>query len=428
MRDWHIVASCLREQRLQKLREERTAMIFAKLSELGHLEVDFPRLHDEVYKAELLTDEEWERVRRGVVNTTERNKNRRILGQIRVKRSRRLEGLNYLWDKVVAAASGTRAVYKAEKGACPSFDEFLELAPATTILESDAERVPKEEYEAIRPDPLQFAIQGRRRYLVKLHNIRNGLPVDQVNEEEWSSWSNEETIAKLDTMAAELVLAVNGFWDSGRKTVDWYPSSHLSGPDVDLGVLIPVETLAPGLTIKVLEAIGKDPSTEEGALTSEKLGQKPVVYRCARCDQRVAPHLSLAQTISHFLKNKVWFDKASDSREKALIASSGSKDPLSRPTLVNDHDWNAEEDLIVSDSSSDKARIAKLQKQLKGAYGKDPEDYEAEDCEGEDSTTRSRSSTNKSRGRRIRRICRLCPEGFSPQPMYFAALKVHIEH
>ncbi|KAG8904886.1 hypothetical protein FRC00_013679, partial [Tulasnella sp. 408] len=114
--------------------------------------------------------------------------------------------------------------------------------------------------------------------------------------------------------------------------------------------------------------------------------------------------------ITHFLENKFWFDKASDAREKALVASSGSKDPLSWPTLVNDHDWNAGGDLLVSDDSHDKARVAKLQNQLKGAYGKDLGDYE-----GEDRSTRSRSSTKKGPGRRIRRICRLCPEGFSPQ-------------
>ncbi|KAG9045716.1 hypothetical protein FS837_005803, partial [Tulasnella sp. UAMH 9824] len=231
------------------------------------------------------------------------------------------------------------------------------------------------------------------------------------------------TIAKLDIIAAELVRAVNGFWDSKRKTVDWYPSSDLSSSYVDLGILSPVEASAPGLISKVLESIGKDPNTEEGTPTSENWRRKPVVYRCARCDERVAPHLTLAKIVSHFLEYKDWFDQASDAREKAFIESSGSKDPHSYSTLLNDHDWNAEGVLIVLDSPPEKARVKKLQHQLKGAYGNDPKDYE-----GEDFSTRSRKSTDKSPGRRIRRICRLCPEGFAPQPMYLAALKVHIEH
>ncbi|KAG8937495.1 hypothetical protein FRC00_004859, partial [Tulasnella sp. 408] len=211
---------------------------------------------------------EWERVRRRVVNATERNQSSRTLGPILVKKANKSRGLNWLWDNVVTVASGIRAVYnretghRPERGACPIFDEFLALAPVAALLEADTDSIPKEEYDSLRPYALQFAIQGRRQYLVKLHNIRNGLPADQVNEEEWSSLSNEETIAKLDTMAAELARAVNGFWDSKRRTVDWYPSSDLTSSHVDLGVLIPVETLAPGLTLKVLEAIGKDPNTE----------------------------------------------------------------------------------------------------------------------------------------------------------------------
>ncbi|KAG8893429.1 hypothetical protein FRC00_010532, partial [Tulasnella sp. 408] len=220
-----------------------------------------------------------------------------------------------------------------------------------------------------------------------------------------------------------LVRAVNGFWDSKRKAVDWYPSSDLSSPNVDLGVLSPVEALAPGLISKLLEAIGKNPNTEEGAPTSENWRRKPVLYRCARCDERVAPYLTFAKTVAHFLENKFWFDKASAAREKALIESSGSKASHPYSTLFNDHDWNAEGNLIVADSPGDKARVTKLQHQFKRAYGNDPEDYG-----GEDLTARSRRSTSKGVGRRIRRICRLCPEGFGPQPMYLAALKVHIEH
>ncbi|KIO33073.1 hypothetical protein M407DRAFT_204460 [Tulasnella calospora MUT 4182] len=151
--------------------------------------------------------------------------------------------------------------------------------------------------------------------------------------------------------------------------------------------------------------------------------QKPAVYRCARCDERVSPHLTFTELISHYLENKVWFDKASDAREKAFIKSSNSKDPPSYSTLFNGHDWNADGNIIASDNSRDKARVTRLQNQLEAAYGNDPEDYN-----GQDFTTKSRRSINKAPERRIRRICRLCPEGFSPKPMYFAALKIHIEH
>ncbi|KAG9044435.1 hypothetical protein FS837_008136 [Tulasnella sp. UAMH 9824] len=328
-----------------------------------------------------------------------------------------------LWNSVVAVASGTRAVYTAERVACPILKEFLDLAPVAALLEADTDGIPEQELESVRQDALQFAIQGRRRYLVKLRNIRDGLPLDELNDEDWSTLSDNETIARLDKIAAELVHAVNGFWDPTRKTVDWYPSARLSGPNVDLGVLTPAEALAPGMISKVLGAIGKDPNAEAGAVTSGDWGRKPVLYRCARCDERVAPHLTFTQMVSHFLENKVWFDKASDAREKMVIESSGSKGPHSYSTIFNDHDWNAEGDLVASDNSRDKARVTKMQNQLEAAYGNDPEDYD-----GEDFTTRSRRSTNKIPERRIRRICRLCPEGFSPQPMYFAALKVHIEH
>ncbi|KAG9021255.1 hypothetical protein FS837_007414, partial [Tulasnella sp. UAMH 9824] len=393
------------------------------LSELGYHEVDCPRWNSEVYKAEALTDEEWKRVRPILVEAAESNKNRRILNETR-RKNRRSRDLRLLWNKVVAVASGTRAVYKAERGACPILKEFLDLAPVAALLEADTDGIPQHELHSIRPDALQFAIQGRRRYLVKLRNIRDGLPLDELNDEEWSTLSDNETIAQLDTIAADLVRAVNGFWDPTRKTVVWYPSARMSGPDADLGVLAAAEALARGLISKVLEAIGKGPNTEAGAVTSGDWGRNPMLYRCARCDETVAPHFTtFTEMVSHFLENKVWFDKASDAREKMVIEASGLKDPLPYSTIFNDHDWNARGDLIASDNSRDKARVAKLQNQLEAAYGNDPEDYD-----GEDFTTRSRRSTNKVPERRIRRICLLCPEGFSPQPMYFAALKVHIEH
>ncbi|KAG8911368.1 hypothetical protein FRC01_005751, partial [Tulasnella sp. 417] len=127
--------------------------------------------------------------------------------------------------------------------------------------------------------------------------------------------------------------------------------------------------------------------------------------------------------ISHFLEKKVWFDKASDAREKALTEPSGSKDLVFHSTFFNDHDWNAEGDIMVSDDAHEKARVRKLQNQLEAAYGNDPRDYD-----GEDFTVRSRRSAHQAPQRRTRRICRLCPEGFSPKPMYFATLKIHIEH
>ncbi|KAG8928762.1 hypothetical protein FRC01_005393 [Tulasnella sp. 417] len=423
IRNWRIAASDLKAAKLAKIREERSAMVLGKLSELGYLEVDFPRWHTEVYKSEALTEEEWERIQPIVVKATESNKDRRILNEKWRRRNRRSRDLTILWDNVVVAASGARAVYTAERRSCPAVNEFLDLSPAAALLEADTDGISEQELNAIRPDALQFAIQGRRRYLVKLRNIRNSLPVNQVDEEEWSSLSKDETIAKLDIIAAELVQAVNGFWDSKRKSVEWYPASYLDSSYLDSGVLSPAEDLAPGLMSRMLESVGRDLNTEASAVMGGNWGRRPELYRCARCDERLAPHLTFTEVISHYLENKVWFDKASDAREKAFIESSGSKEPLPFPTLFDSHDWIKDGDVIASDSSRDKARVTKLQNQLEAAYGNEPEDYE-----GEDFTTRSRRSTNKAPERRIRRICRLCPEGFSPKPMYFAALKIHIEH
>ncbi|KAG8916057.1 hypothetical protein FRC00_000640, partial [Tulasnella sp. 408] len=209
MRDWHLAASRVKAEQFKKLREERTAMILAKLLVLGYEEDDFPRWHYEVYKSEVLTDEGWERIRPTIVEAAESNKNNRILAEIRRRKMRRSGALTTLWNDVVVVASGTRVLNRAERGACPALDEFLDLDPVAALLEADTDGIPQEELDSIRPYALEFAIQGRRRYLVKLHNIWNGLPVDQVNEEEWSSLSDKRTIVKLDLIAAELVRAVN---------------------------------------------------------------------------------------------------------------------------------------------------------------------------------------------------------------------------
>ncbi|KAG8928764.1 hypothetical protein FRC01_005395 [Tulasnella sp. 417] len=423
LKDWQIAASRLKEAQLAQLRNQRTATVFAKLSELGYQTVDFPRWHHEVRKPETLTDEEWERIRPFIIDAAESNKTRRIVNEQRFKKNRRTKDLTTLWSGVVAVASGTRAVNMSEKAACPLLNEFLDLAPVAALMEADTDGISGQELNSIRPDALQFAIQGRRQYLVRLHNIRNGLPVDQVDEEEWASLSNDEIISKLDTIAADLIQAVNGFWDSKRKTVEWYPGACLKAASLDPDVLSAAEHLAPGLIARMLERIGKDPSTEAGAAISGNWGRNPVLYRCARCDERLAPTLEFKEMVSHYLEHKVWFDKASDAREKAFIESSGSKRPISLSTLFDSHDWNTDGEIVALDSSRDKARITKLQNQVEVAYGNEPEDYA-----GEDFTTRSRRSTNKAPERRTRRICRLCPEGFSPKPIYFAALKIHIEH
>ncbi|KAG9045715.1 hypothetical protein FS837_005802 [Tulasnella sp. UAMH 9824] len=408
MRIWHSEASKWKSAQLAKLKEKRRAMVNAKLLELGYHRADFPGWHSEVYSAVALTAEEWERIRPIVIDATEMNKKIRIENERQARKNQRLRALSNLWNDVVHVASGTRAGYMSEKAICFNLDEFLDSAPVATLVEVDTDGILPQELESIRPHAQQFAIQRRQRYLVKLRNIRNGLPLDQVNEEEWSSLSSDETIAKLDTIAAPLVQAVNGFWDLERKTVDWYPSGCLSDSYVNTGVLSSVEGLAPGLIPKILKTIGKNPTIEARAVTSGSWTRNAVWYRCARCDERFAPHLRFIELISHYLEKKLWFDKASDAREKALIQSSGSKDPLSCSTILNDHDWNEEEYIIASDNSYDKARITKRQHQLEATYGNNPEDYDHEDF-----TTRSRRSAKKATERR---------------PMYFAALKIHIEH
>ncbi|KAG8939487.1 hypothetical protein FRC04_006263, partial [Tulasnella sp. 424] len=414
---WHMAVRECKRAELAKIKEERTASIRAKLSELGHQEIDFPRWHVEVNKSVALTDEEWERIRPVIEGVAESNKSSRIWSQGLRRRNKRSRALNVLWNGAVAVASGTRAVYHAERSVCPNFNEFLCLPPAAELIAADTDGISAAEQDSIRPQAVQFAIQGRRRTLTKLHNMLKGLPLDQTNEEEWSSLSNDEAIARLDTIAAELAQAVNGFWDSKRKVVDWYPSTYFRAQYLDSGVLSPAQGLAPGLIAKTLESIGKSPDTEAGAVTSWNW-RKPVQFRCARCDERVAPYLTFSDMISHFLEKKVWFDKASLAREKALAENLS----LSHHTFFDDHDWNSEGDLIVTETSHDKARVTRLQTQLEAAYGNDPEDYD-----GEDFTTRSRRSAKQKPERRTRRICRLCPEGSAPQPMYFATLKIHIE-
>ncbi|KAG9045711.1 hypothetical protein FS837_005798 [Tulasnella sp. UAMH 9824] len=423
MKVWQVTAAEWNTAEARRVLKERKALILLKLLELGFEEADFPRYCPEVNLTKALDDEEWEQIRPSVVSAAESSKISRLSTEIWRRRNNRSQALQVLWHGVVGIASGTRAVYTAEKNACPDFREFIAFAPAEALLEVDTDGIPAQEINAIRPDSLQFVIQGRRRYLVKLRNVLDGLPLDQTDEEEWSSLSNDETIAKLDTIAARLAKAVNGFWDSKQKHVDWYPSYYLASPRVDLSVLSPVEDLAPGLIAKVLEIIEKGPDTEAGAVAGSSWRRKMVGYRCARCDESAAPYLTFKEMISHFLEKKVWFDKASEAREKAFAESPGSKDPRFHSILFNDHDWNSEESIMVSDDSHEKARVRKLQNQLEAAYGNDPEDYN-----GEDFTTRSRRSAKQAPQLRKRRICRLCPEGYSPKPMYFATLKIHIEH
>ncbi|KAG9045710.1 hypothetical protein FS837_005797 [Tulasnella sp. UAMH 9824] len=423
MKDWELTAAEWNTTEVKRVVKERKAFILSKLLDLGFGEADFPRYCYEVNLAKALDDEGWERIQPTVVSAAESSKISRLSTERWRRRNDRSRSLQVLWHEVVAIASGTRAVYAAEKSACSDFREFIRFAPVEALLEADTEDIPAQAIDSIRPDSLQFVIQGRRRYVVRLRNILDGLPPDHTNEEEWASLSHEETIAKLDVIAARLAKAVNGFWNPKQKRVDWYPSSHLSTPYVDLAVLSPVEELVPGLIIKMLESIDKDPDTESGAVAGSWWDRKMVGYRCARCDESVAPYLTFKEMISHFLEKKVWFDKASDAREKALAESPGSKDSHFHSILFNDHDWHSEGDIMVSDDSHEKARVRKLQNQLEAAYGNDPEDYN-----GEDFTTRSRRSAKQAPQRRTRRICRLCPEGFSPKPMYFATLKIHIEH
>ncbi|KAG9045712.1 hypothetical protein FS837_005799 [Tulasnella sp. UAMH 9824] len=421
MKDWHKDVRDQKFAQSTKLRNDRNDAIIAKLVELGHEPRDVPLYHFILNDLVELTDQEWERIGLTLIRATESNKANRLYGQSMRRRNERTRALQSLWNGIVATASGTRAVYIPERNACPYFNQFWHLPPVAALLSADTDGIPPEQLNAVRPEGLQFAIQGRRSYLVRFHNIHKGLPVDQINEEEWSSLSNEETIAKLDVIAAELAQAVNGFWDSTRKVVDWYPSLSLGA--VDSGVLSSAEGLAPGLIARMLESLGRDHTTEAGVVTSGSWSRKTILYRCTRCDERLAPYLTFPEMITHFLEKKAWFDKASAAREKAFIEPSGSKDPPSHSTFVNDHDWNTEGDVIASDNPHEKGRITKAQNQLEAAYGNDPEDYD-----GEYFTNRSRRSANQAPRRRTRRICRLCPEGFSPKPMYFATLKIHIEH
>ncbi|KAG8939488.1 hypothetical protein FRC04_006264 [Tulasnella sp. 424] len=416
---WRVAVREWKDAEIAKVMEERKASILAKLLELGHEEIDLPRWHFEVEKSVPLCDEEWERVRPIVERAAESNKSSRLWNQSWRRRNERSRALTFLWNGAVAVATGTRAVYLAERNACPTFNEFLGLPPAADLIAADTDGISAADQDSIRPQAVQFAIQGRRRTLTKLHNILKGLPLDQTNEEEWSSLSNDEAIARLDIIAAELAQAVNGLWDSKRKAVDWYPSTYFRAQYLDLGVLSPAEGLAPGLIARMLESIDKSPDTEAAVVTSWNWGRKSIQFRCARCDERVAPYLTFSDMISHFLEKKVWFDKAELAREKALAENPS----LSHHTFFNDHDWNSEGDMIVSETSHDKARVTRLQNQLEAAYGNDPEDYD-----GEDFTTRSRRSVRQEPQKRTRRICRLCPEGFAPRPMYFATLKIHIEH
>ncbi|KAG8926973.1 hypothetical protein FRC01_008159 [Tulasnella sp. 417] len=428
MAGWHIVSADWRAAHLKKLKNERKAAILSRLMDLGYDEADFPQWDPEVNKLEALSDEEWERIRPTVVDAAEWTKNNRISGEAWRRRHERARAIFSLWDEFVAVASGTRAVYTAEKAACSDFNEFLTFAPISALMAVDTDGILAQELEPIRPGALQFVIQRRRRHLVRLRNILNGVPLDHIDEEEWSSLTNDETIARLDTIAAYLTKAVNGFWDSNRKQVEWYPSYSLPGPNADLAVLTPVESLSPGLMAKMLETIGKDTNADSGVVvTSPYFGQNVDLYRCARCDERVAPYLTFKGMLLHFLEKKVWFDKASEAKEKALSESSGSKDPTLHSTLFNDHDWNSEEDIMVIDDSDKMAQIRELWNQLEAAYGHDPRDRVVQGF-STTNTSRPRKSTKNSPQRVMRRICRLCPEGFSPKPMYLATLEIHIQH
>ncbi|KAG8926972.1 hypothetical protein FRC01_008158 [Tulasnella sp. 417] len=427
MADWHIASTEWRAANFKKLKNERRAAILSKLMDLGYDEVDLPYWNPEVNKLDALTDEEWERIRPTVVDAAESNKNHRIASEVERRRYERSRPVYSLWDQSVAVASGTRAAYTAEKAACPDFHEFVTFAPIAALMEPDTDGIPAQKLDPIRPGALQFVIQRRRRYLVRLRNILNGVPLDHIDEEEWSSLTNDETIAKLDTIADHLTKAVNGFWDSNRKQVAWYPSSDLQGPNTDQSVLSHTESVAPGLMAKMLENIGKDTNTESGVATSTSFGHTPHgYYRCARCDERVGPYLTFKDMFSHFLEHKVWFDKASEVREKALPESSGSKDPIIHSTLFNDHDWTSEGDIMVTDDSDKITQIRELQNQLKAAYHRDPKDRVSQALNT--TTGKSRKSTNDLPKRYMPRICRLCPEGFSPKPMYLATLKIHIQH
>ncbi|KAG8911369.1 hypothetical protein FRC01_005752 [Tulasnella sp. 417] len=424
MVDWQIASTDWKVTQRAKLKRERGAAILSKLIDLGYHEADFPRWDAEVNKSEALTDEEWERIRPTVVDAAESRRNSRISLEVWRRRDERSRAIAPLWNQVVAVASGTRAVYSAEKAACSDWNGFVTFGPIAALMAADTDGIPAQALDPIRPGALQFVIQLRRRHLVRLRNILNGLPVDHIDEEEWSLLTDSETIARLDTIAAHITKAVNGFWDSNRRQVDWYPSYYLASPQMDMAVLTPVESLSPGLMAKMLEVIGKDTNTESAVVTSTCSGRNMVLYRCARCDERVAPYLTFKGMVSHFLEKKVWFDKALAAKEKVLTEVSGSKDPIWHSTFFNDHDWNLQRDMVALDNSRKTARVRELQNQLAAAYGNDPRDRVG----GVFTTTRSKKSTNQAPQRETRRICRLCPEGFSPKPMFLATLKIHIQH
>ncbi|KAG8917100.1 hypothetical protein FRC01_002664 [Tulasnella sp. 417] len=424
MADWQIAFAAWKVEHRAKLQKERRAAILAKLTDLGYHEVDFPRWDPEVNKAEALTEEEWERIRSAVVAAAKSKEDGRIADEARRREMERSRALTPLWNQVVAAASGTRAVYTAEKVACSDFDEFLTFAPIAALMAADTDGIPAQTLDPLRPGALQFVIQLRRRHLVGLRNILDGLPLDHIDEEEWSSLTDEETIAKLDTIAAHITKAGNAFWYPNRKQVDWYPSDYLASRQIDLSMLSPVESLSPGLVAKLLEIIGKDTNTDSAVVTSTCSGRDVVLYRCVRCDERVAPYLTFNQMVLHFLERKVWFGKASEAREKKLTESSRSKDPIWDSTLFNDHDWNLEGAIMVLDDSRKKERIRDLQIRFAATYGNDPSDRVG----GVFTTPGYNKSTNQAPQRPTRRICRLCPEGFSPKPMFLATLKIHIQH
>ncbi|KAG8926975.1 hypothetical protein FRC01_008161 [Tulasnella sp. 417] len=390
MVDWQIASTDWKVTERAKLKRERGVAILSKLIDLGYHEADFPRWDSEVNKSEALTDEEWERIRPTVVDAAESRRNSRIALEAWRRRDERSRAIAPLWNQVVGVASGTRAVYTAEKAACSDWNDFLTFGPIAALMAADTDGIPAQVLDPIRPGALTFVIQLRRRHLVRLRNILNGLPLDHIDEKEWSLLTDNETITRLDTIAAHITKAGNAFWNLNRREVDWYPSYYLASPQMDMAVLTPVERLSPGLMAKMLENIGKDTNTESAVVT----------------------------------KKKVWFDKALAAKEKVLTEVSGSKDPIWRSTLFNDHDWNLQRDMMVLDNSRKRARVRELQNQLAAAYGNDPRDRVG----GVFTTTRSKKSTNQAPQRDTRRICRLCPKGFSPKPMFLATLKIHIQH
>ncbi|KAG8981674.1 hypothetical protein FRB90_007075, partial [Tulasnella sp. 427] len=402
-----------------RISHERRSCLLSKMEALGYEERDFPRWHPDVNKSEILTDDEWERIRPALQEAAERNKNYRLSDEIWRRKAGRNRALQGVWNQAVAAASGTRIHYW-ERAACSDFNQFLKLPSVAALLDADHSVIPATDLESVKPEARRLAIEGRRRTLTKLDNILKGLPVDFNDDEEWSLLSDDQVISKLDTISAELVLAVSGFWEAKQKTIKWYPARNVLDPPATANLLHPLRTLAPGLIEKLLEAMNKPADTLAETVNSCQWRQKMPLYRCTRCDERFAPYLMFPDLVSHFVEKKIWFDKATGTSGKTLGDLTSSDIP---PKLLNSHDWNAEGQLMVLDNPHEKARITKLQKQVEAGYGNEPEDYD-----GADFTTRSRRSTNQAPERRTRRICRLCPPGFSPLPMYFATLKLHIEN